>query len=607
MSALAEGHCIGPYRIVRLLGEGGMGAVYEARHEPLGRRVALKTLHPEYAHNQDVVARFFNEAKILSRLEHPSIVQVSDFGNAPDGTAYLVMEHLRGQSLARRLSSRDGRLPVVEALQLAWQVADVLAIAHAQQIVHRDLKPDNLMLVSDPVAPGGERVKVLDFGIAKLTKESDRGGVKTHTHALMGTPMYMSPEQCAGAGGVDAKSDVYSLGCVLYQMIGGRPPFEGEGAGQLIGKHLYQEPASLASLASKVPPSVIELVHRMLIKDKQRRPSMSETADTLGRLLSKLPGAGPVTRSRSPAEADPDATQHISVLRQLTTKAHSIWQQRDSISRRGQLLVAGGAAVLIVVVAVVWQGQISRHPRLDAPATTTAGGLQSTTPKTLNLSPPDAATPPDAKVTTTAVAPLSVTAEQPKPSPPEQAVPALAPMVRWEVNTSPPGAIVLDGRGNVLGKTPWTEEHTARDGVRKLRLRSFGYSEESLELDEAADATKTLTLKHLPPPKPLPVRPNFSKTDESKEQNLQLVAAKRALMEGSHDQAIKLSEPYCTAYNQHKLSACRIVIVSLCARKNPGDEVKVQNLFRLLDPQTKATVRQQCVAAGVDPIKAKLD
>jgi len=118
-----------------------MGAVYEARHEPLERRVALKTLHPEHAHSKDAVARFFNEAKILSRLEHPSIVQVSDFGNAPDGTAYLVMEYLRGQSLGRRLAKGNGRLPVVEALQMAWQVADVLAVAHAQQIVHRELSP----------------------------------------------------------------------------------------------------------------------------------------------------------------------------------------------------------------------------------------------------------------------------------------------------------------------------------------------------------------------------------------------------------------------------------------------------------------------------------
>ena len=140
MTALTEGQRLGPYRIVRLLGEGGMGAVYEARQEPLDRRVALKTLHSEYARHKDAVSRFFNEAKILSKLEHPSIVQVSDFGTAEDGTAYLVMEFLRGQSLGRRLATAPGHLPPVTALQIAWQVADVLAVAHAQGVVHREPK-----------------------------------------------------------------------------------------------------------------------------------------------------------------------------------------------------------------------------------------------------------------------------------------------------------------------------------------------------------------------------------------------------------------------------------------------------------------------------------
>ena len=175
-----------------------MGAVYEARQEPLDRRVALKTLHAEHAKNKESIARFFNEAKALSRLEHPSIVQVSDFGHATDGTAYLVMEYLRGQSLASRLhelSARGELLPIATALQVCAQVADVLTMAHAKGIVHRDIKPANLMLVADPVAPGGERVKVLDFGIAKLTDQP--GVAKTATNQVMGTPAYMSPEQCA--------------------------------------------------------------------------------------------------------------------------------------------------------------------------------------------------------------------------------------------------------------------------------------------------------------------------------------------------------------------------------------------------------------------------
>ena len=379
---------IGPYRIVRLLGEGGMGAVYEARQEPLDRRVALKTLHPEYARNQEAVARFFNEAKVLSKLEHPSIVQVSDFGHTPDGIAYLVMEYLRGESLAHRLAGlaelRE-RLPLIAALQFTWQVADILAVAHAQGIVHRDLKPDNLMLVADPVAPGGERVKILDFGIAKLTKSGDRIGVKTDTQAVMGTPMYMSPEQCAGAGGVDAKTDVYSLGCVLYEALAGRPPFVAEGAGQLIGMHLFQTPPPLSSFAPKVPTTIAELVHRLLTRDKAQRPSMSETCDELGRILSKLSGGGNAVRSRPPASTDPDATRALLVARPSTTLGQSIGQWGFSSPRRRSLLVASVAGlVLASLLAVLLRS--GRHPIHTAIPT------QPADTQTLAASPRDSVT-----------------------------------------------------------------------------------------------------------------------------------------------------------------------------------------------------------------------
>ncbi len=349
MTTLSEGNRLGPYRIVRLLGQGGMGAVYEARQEPLDRRVALKTLHAEYAGNKDAVARFFNEAKTLSRLEHPSIVQVSDFGNAADGTAYLVMEYLHGQSLGRRLrdfKASGEQLPVVKTLQFGFQIADVLAVAHEQGIVHRDIKPDNLMLIADAVAPGGERVKLLDFGIAKLTHEGDKGGVKTATQTVMGTPSYMSPEQCAGAGGVDAKTDVYALGCVLYEILAGRPPFVAEGPGQLIGMHLFQSPPSLASLAPKVPEALAELVHRLLTKDKARRPTMSESADALGRLLSRQTGGGTVVRSRPVGSADPNVGFAAIVPTPGTTLGRSVGQQAGGAPRRTLLLGSVAVALL---------------------------------------------------------------------------------------------------------------------------------------------------------------------------------------------------------------------------------------------------------------------
>ncbi|MFO0576098.1 MAG: protein kinase [Polyangia bacterium] len=372
MTILAEGQRLGSYRIVRLIGEGGMGAVYEARQEPLDRRVALKTLHPEYARHKDAIARFFNEAKVLSRLEHPSIVQVSDFGTSEDGTVYLVMEFLRGQTLGSRLrdlGSRDERLPVLKALQLAFQIADVLAVAHAGGIVHRDIKPDNLMLVADALAPGSERVKLLDFGIAKLTHEQDKGGVKTATQAVMGTPRYMSPEQCAGAGGVDAKTDVYALGCVLFEMLAGRTPFIADGPGQLIGMHLFQPPPSLLSLAPKVPQSVADTVHRFLVKERDRRPSMSEAADELGKLLSKLTGGSGISvmRSRPPGSTDPDSP-HLPVLPLGgTTLGRSIGQQASRSPRRTLLIGLGATATIALGAFLFMQSSLPAAPNTLAP------------------------------------------------------------------------------------------------------------------------------------------------------------------------------------------------------------------------------------------------
>ena len=374
MSALPEGYRIGPYRIVRLLGQGGMGAVYEARQESLDRRVALKTLHAEYAQNQEAVSRFFNEAKVLSRLEHPSIVQASDFGNAADGTAYLVMEYLHGQSLGRRLSElarRGERLPTVIALQIAYQVADVLAVAHAQGIVHRDIKPDNLMLVVDTVAPGGERAKVLDFGIAKLSDLQDKGGVKTGTQQMMGTPAYMSPEQCSGAGGVDAKTDVYALGCVLYEALAGRAPFVAMGAGQLIGMHLYQAPPPLLGLAPKVPAGVAELVHRMLTKNKDQRPSMTDTADDLAKLLSKLSGSSVMLRSQALVVAAVDGSRVQAAQQPSTTLGRSIGQQSSGISTSMRRLLGVATAALALVLALV--GAV----RLGSSSMTTAASPNS--------------------------------------------------------------------------------------------------------------------------------------------------------------------------------------------------------------------------------------
>ncbi len=276
---------IGPYRIVRAIGEGGMGTVFEAIQEPIGRRVALKILLPQHAQNHEALTRFFNEARAVNLIEHPSIVQVSDYGHAPDGTAYLVMELLRGEMLSSRLETLHAagqRLPPMAAALIAAQLSDALSAAHDKGIIHRDLKPSNVMLVFDPAVPGGSRAKILDFGIAKLTSASER----TATHAIIGTPQYMSPEQCAGSRGVDDRTEVYALGLMLYEMLAGQPPFKAETVLEYMGQHAFAVPPPLAPQAPLAPPELVALVHRLLVKDKQVRPAMRAVGAELARVVS---------------------------------------------------------------------------------------------------------------------------------------------------------------------------------------------------------------------------------------------------------------------------------------------------------------------------------
>ncbi|CAN5320788.1 hypothetical protein BH11MYX1_BH11MYX1_19370 [soil metagenome] len=259
---------LGAYRIIEQIGAGGMGSVYRAQHVMLGREAAVKVLHPEYNARPEVVTRFFNEARAATQVADPGIVQLFDFGHHTDGSAYIVMELLVGEGLDHRLD-RIGAFPIVDALRVMRQVASSLGAAHARGIVHRDLKPDNIYLCRDPEVAGGERAKVLDFGIAKLTQ--DNAGQITNTQAVIGTPMYMSPEQCRGAGRVDQRSDIYSLGCVLSKLLTGVAPFEAAGTGELIVMHMQMPPSPPSLRASGVSPELDTLVLRCLDKNPDRR------------------------------------------------------------------------------------------------------------------------------------------------------------------------------------------------------------------------------------------------------------------------------------------------------------------------------------------------
>ncbi len=280
---------LGSYTILRKLGEGGMGAVYAGVHEAIGRKAAIKMLHANLAADPAILARFFNEARAVNIVTHPSIVAVYDYGQLPDGAAYLVMELLDGETLSARLAR--GR-SLLEGLRFARQIASALAAAHAHGIVHRDLKPDNVMIVADPEAVGGERVKVLDFGIAKLARDvAGDSATATRTGSIMGTPLYMSPEQCSGAASLDGKADVYSLGAVLYHVACGRPPFDGEGVGAILAKQIYEPPVAPRAIDPAIPVGVETAILAMLAKDPAARPTMAEVEQLLGRLIGdSLPG-----------------------------------------------------------------------------------------------------------------------------------------------------------------------------------------------------------------------------------------------------------------------------------------------------------------------------
>jgi serine/threonine protein kinase len=259
------GEVIHGYRIDHALSadKGGFGDVYFATHVDSGAEAVVKVLKPEMSALRDIVARFFNEARAAASVHHPGIVQIHNVGYHVD-RAYLLMERLRGDDLETRLAA--GPLPVERAVVFVRQTAGAIGAAHDRGIVHRDLKPANLFVVADPDVVGGERVKVLDFGIAKLTVDSGAG----KTQGVFGTPSYMSPEQCASTGAVDPRADLYSLGCIFYELVCGRPPF-GHGGIELVAAHLRDTPQPPRALAPWLPPAIEQVILRLLEKQPDRR------------------------------------------------------------------------------------------------------------------------------------------------------------------------------------------------------------------------------------------------------------------------------------------------------------------------------------------------
>jgi serine/threonine-protein kinase len=333
------GETIKDFRITERLGKGGMGEVWVAEQQIVKTKVAIKLLFAELSSNQQLVQRFFNEAIAVSKIKHAGIVRIYDVG-FHHGSAYLIMELLEGETLASRIR-RAGRLPMGQVGEVGRQIASVLEATHAAHITHRDLKPDNIFLVQDAELASGERVKILDFGIAKLGATTGLTG----TSGGMGTPGYMAPEQWADAAKADARADVYAVGCIAFEMCCGRPPFVVSSIPEAYTKHVYETPPRARTHAPEVPHELDDMIAAALAKRPPDRPSMKELQRVFATVAAVHPGVmtstqqvsrDPVTIRTPAAHIEPDTT-----LRGAASSARV-----EPRPRRWSLLVIGGVAML---------------------------------------------------------------------------------------------------------------------------------------------------------------------------------------------------------------------------------------------------------------------
>ena len=338
---IAVGDTVGNYRVTAKLGEGGMGQVFLAEHPVIGSKVAIKAVHSHFARNPEVVSRFVTEARAVNQIGHDHIVSITDFATTPAGDFYFVMEYLQGEMLADQIGRKT--FSPARAFNIAAQIADALQASHDQGVIHRDLKPGNVLLVEREGTP--DFVKVFDFGLAKLTGKD--GTVPTHSTGagiVMGTPFYMSPEQCSGNAEVDHRCDIYALGVILFEMLTGRVPFTGDGYGEVMLKHVNEPPPSARGLIASLPPAVDEVLARAMAKTPAARyQSMAELRGALLELEAAL----------SPPPVVVNRTTPISRPSVMLAGAGELIDSGALRPRRQHhgVLMAGLAALVVAVIA----------------------------------------------------------------------------------------------------------------------------------------------------------------------------------------------------------------------------------------------------------------
>ncbi len=491
---VAVGTTVGEYVVKARIGVGGFGSVFRAEHPVIGKPAAVKVLNQQFSANPQMVSRFIDEARAVNRIKHKGIVDIFAFGKLPDGRQYLVMELLEGEPLDKYLD-RVGRVPPGEALPILRRIARALDAAHGQQIAHRDLKPENVFLTFDD--DGLAAPKLLDFGIAKLL--GDTGGMshKTRTGTPIGTPYYMSPEQCHGKA-VDHRTDIYSLGVMVFQMLTGTLPFEGESLMEIMYKHTAAEAPAVSKVVPDLPAELDEPVRRMMAKDPAARPQ-SATAAVQELAAACEAGGVPIVTGTSaplPSSQVPGARPVIdapakvvsgSIVDARTVAGPSQTQLGASASSRPpshqgsppRRALAGGA---VVVAAALVGGSVWWATR---PPSVAASG------------PPSAAEATrEAPVVESASTPAAISGRAPlAPSAGSIEVTPLAAPVATTVKVRFTSAVkgeVFDGKKR-LGTTDDTLE-LPKGATVKLTVRAPGFAPKEVPVEPTEDRTVPVTL-----------------------------------------------------------------------------------------------------------------
>ena len=471
------------YQVIRRIGEGGMGAVYELRHQRLGHRFALKTLRSDLVQDPEALARFRREADIIAKLRHPHIVEIIGWELLDDGSPCMIMEYLEGETLAARLK-RSGPLGWPELAQIADQVLSALALAHRADIVHRDLTPWNVFLAVDDA--GEIRAKLLDFGISKIRST---GTLSTHDESVLGTPAYMSPEQADGQRElVGPASDVWAMGAILFKMATGKAAFSANSVPATLYRICYQEPESLVEHRPDAPPEFVELVGRTLSRDPERRITDADRLrEGLRAALTEVaPGAflapirAPARRVALPLEPGPPTGDEA---RSPSSERPAVESEEEGVSasasardqpvepprRRNPLRWVGAGVVGIAAMVALVLGLVGGASKEGSAPVAAAGA-----------SFPDASPRPSPDSAAGAL-----TDARPSPA-----------TVTLELDSSPRGADVYrEPDGRLVGRTPYREVVARGLGRVVFQVKLKGHRSERVEMTTDADRTELVQLR----------------------------------------------------------------------------------------------------------------